>query len=108
MKLIAFEVALQALRELQPVLEQIRVHDAHLADQLFRAAKNAAGNLCEGERRQAGNKRRAWEIAHGEANEAMGWLLIAEACGYALDDAQVRRTMDRLLGLMWGLVHRRA
>ena len=48
----------------------------------------------------------AFETAHGEANEAMGWLKIAEACGYALDDAQVRRTLDRLLGLLWGLCHR--
>ena len=107
MKLVAFEVSIEVLRQLQPVLKQLRMHDAHLADQLFRAAKNAAGNLAEGERREAGNKRRAYETAQGEAREAMGWLKVADACGYALDDAQVRKTLDRLLGLIWGLLHKR-
>ena len=107
MKLIAFEVALDVIRQLQPIIQQIRVHDLHLADQLARAAKNTAANLSEGQRREAGNKRRAYETAHGEAREALGWLEIASACGFALDDADVRRTLDRLLGLLWGLNHPR-
>jgi four helix bundle protein len=105
MKLVAFEVSLQVVRQLQPVIAQIRMHDSHIAEQLARAAKNTSGNLAEGQRREAGNKRRAYENAHGEAREALGWLEVAEAAGMQLDDAEVRRTMDRLLGLLWGLTH---
>ena len=105
--LVAFEISIQVVRQLQPILAQLRMHDSHIADQLARAAKNTAGNLAEGQRREAGNKRRAYETAHGEAREALGWLEVASACGIQLDDAEVRRTMDRLLALLWGLTHRK-
>jgi four helix bundle protein len=103
MQLAAYTVSLEAIRQLRPIVEQIRVHDAHIADQLERAISNTAGNLCEGQRREGGNNRRAYEIAHGEAREALGWLEIASAWGYTVDDTQARRTLDRLLGLLWGL-----
>ena len=105
MKLVAFEVSLEVIRKLRPIVQQIKMHDAHIADQLRRAASNTAANLCEGQRRVAGNKRRAFEAAHGEAREALGWLEIAEAWGYAVDEGNVRSAMDRLLGLCWGLSH---
>ena len=107
MNLVAYEVSLVVVKQLRPVIEQLRGHDAHLADQLKRAISNTCGNLSEGQRREGGNKRRAYEIAHGEAREALGWLEVAKEWGYELDDAEVRRTMDRLLGLLWGLTHRK-
>ena len=107
MKLVAFEVALDVIRKLGPIVQQIKLHDAHLADQLKRAASNTAANLAEGQRREAGNKRRAFETANGEAREALGWLEIAAAWGYALDTDDVRRDLDRLLRLCWGLTHPR-
>jgi hypothetical protein len=61
--------------------------------------------LAEGQRRAAGNKGRAYETAHGEAREMLGCLDCALAWGYATDDAQARVTLDRLLGLCWGLTH---
>jgi four helix bundle protein len=70
--LIAYEVALEVIRKLRPVVEQIKMHDAHLADQLKRAATNTVANLAEGQRRKAGNKRRAYENASGEAREMLG------------------------------------
>ncbi|HSN20533.1 MAG TPA: four helix bundle protein [Usitatibacter sp.] len=98
-------VALDLIRQLRPIVEQIKMHDAHLADQLRRAATNTLANLAEGQRRAAGNKRRAYETAHGEAREMLGCLDCALAWGYATDDAQARVTLDRLLGLCWGLTH---
>ena len=108
MHLVAYEVCLDVIRQLKPIVEQLRQQDTHIADQLKRAIGSAAGNLAEGQRREAGNKRRAYEIAHGEAREALGWLDIAKQWGIELDDAAVRRTFDRLLGLMWGLTHPKA
>jgi hypothetical protein len=66
---------------------------------------NTVANLAEGQRRAAGNKRRAYENAHGEAREMLGCLDCALAWGYAPDDGVARATLDRLLGLCWGLTH---
>jgi len=103
--LIAYSVAISLVRRLRPIVEQIKMHDAHLADQLKRAATNTVANLAEGQRRTAGNKRRAFENAHGEAREMLGCLDCALAWGYATDDGAARATLDRLLGLCWGLTH---
>jgi len=101
--LVAFDVALEVINLLRPILKQIERHDSELAKQLKRSASNTAGNLAEGMCRQAGNKRRAYEIAHGEARETLGWLQIASAWGYTLDDRDVRIALDRLLRLLYGL-----
>jgi four helix bundle protein len=103
--LVAYTVAIDLVRQLRPIVEQIKVHDAHLADQLKRAATNTVANLSEGQRRAAGNKRRAYETAHGEAREMLGCLDCALAWGYAPDDGVARATLDRLLALCWGLTH---
>ena len=103
--LIAYQVALEVIRKLRPVVEQIKMHDAHLADQLKRAATNTVANLAEGQRRKAGNKRRAYETASGEAREMLGCLDCALAWGWTTDDAAARKELDRLLALCWGLIH---
>ena len=101
--LVAYQVALELIHKLRPIVEHIKMHDAHLADQLRRAATNTVANLAEGQRRAAGNKRRAFENAHGEAREMLGCLDCALAWGWATDDSDARKTLDRLLGLCWGL-----
>ena len=104
--LVAYQVALEVVTRFRPIVEEeIKQHDAHLANQLRRAATNTVANLAEGQRRSAGNKRRAYENAHGEAREMLGCLECALAWGYALDDARVRATLNRLLALCWGLSH---
>jgi four helix bundle protein len=103
--LIAYTVAPDLIRQLRPIVEQIKIHDAHLADQLKRAATNTLANLAEGQRRAGGNKRRAYENAHGEAREMLGCLDCVMAWGYAPEDSRARVTLDRLLALCWGLTH---
>jgi len=103
--LVAYQVALEVITQLRPIVLKVKQHDAHLADQLRRAATNTVANLAEGQRRVAGNKRRAYENAHGEAREMLGCLDCALAWGYVVDDARVRVTLDRLLALCWRLSH---
>jgi len=62
-------------------------------------------NLAEGQRRKAGNKRQSFEIAHGEAFEILGALDAALAWGWCTDATSARATLDRLLGLLWGLTN---
>jgi len=103
--LVAYHVALEVIRKLRPVVVQIKKYDSHLADQLQRAGSNTVANLAEGQHRKAGNKRRAYENASGEAREMLGCLDCAAAWGWVTDDAEARRELDRLLALCWGLTH---
>jgi four helix bundle protein len=77
--LFAYEVAVELITDLRPIIDVIKRHDAHLADQLSRAATNTVANLAEGQRRLKGNKQRAYENAHGEAREMLGCLDCAQA-----------------------------
>ena len=103
--LIAYEVALEVVRELRPLVEQIRKHDSNLAKQLVDAANSTVQNLAEGARHRGGNKRARFDIAHGEANEMKGSLDVALAWGYIKDDSAARAKLRRLLALCWGLTN---
>ncbi len=103
--LIAYEVALEVVRELRPLVEQIRKHDNNLAKQLVDAANSTVQNLAEGARHRGGNKRARFDIAHGEANEMKGSLDVARAWGYITDDTAARAKLRRLLALCWGLTN---
>jgi len=101
--LIAYQVAIEVVKELRPIVEQIRKHDSTLARQLVDAVNSTVQNLAEGEAHRGGNKRAKYDIAHGEANEVKGSLDLALAWGYIADDSAVREKLRRLLALCWGL-----
>ena len=101
--LIAYQVALEVVRELRPLVEKIRKHDSTLAKQLVDAASSTVQNIAEGERHRAGNKRLKYDIAFGEANEVKGSLDLAIAWGYIVDNGAARAKLMRLHALLWGL-----
>jgi four helix bundle protein len=106
MALVAYEVAIDLVRDLRPLVEQIRKHDNTLAKQLVDAMNSTVQNLSEGAVHRGGNKRAKFEIAHGEANEVKGSLELALAWGYIADDGRgdaARAKLRRLLALCWGL-----
>lgn len=103
--LIAYEVALELIRKLRPIVEQVRFHNNECAQQLHDAASNCVHNLGEGQRKRDGNKRLAYERAHGEAREVLAALDVAAAWGWCIDDREARAVLDRLLALCWGLTH---
>ena len=104
-KLVAYQVAVELITELRPIVERLAKRDSNLADQMRRAATSVVANLAEGQRREKGNKQRAYEIAHGEAREVLGCLDCAHAWGWIEGDDAARAKLDRLLGLCWGLTH---
>ena len=103
--LVAYQVALEVVTELRPLVEQIRKHDNNLAKQLVDAMNSTVQNLAEAEVHRGGNKRAKFDIAHGEANEVKASLDVALAWGYIADDLSARAKLRRLLALCWGLTH---
>ena len=103
--LVAYEVALDLVRALRPVVAQLRKHSAEAADQVERAASSIVLNLSEGERRGGRDPRRFFAMAHGSAGEIRGALDLAGAWGWPVECEEARALLDRELRLLWGLTH---
>src|SRR4051812_34889383 len=104
--LVAYDVALDLVRALRPVVAELRKYSPEAADQVERAANSIVLNLAEGDRRRGRDPRRFWDMAHGSAGEIRGALDLADAWGWEVDSAQARALLDRELGLLWGLTRR--
>jgi four helix bundle protein len=104
--LVAYDVALDLVRALRPVVAQLRKYSPEAADQVERAASSIVLNIAEGGRRHGRDPRRFWDMAHGSAGEIRGALDLADAWGWQVDSAQARVLLDRELGLLWGLTRR--
>lgn len=100
---VAYEVALELLRALAPVVEQIRQNSADLADQIVRAGSSITLNLSEGSGRRGRDRKRFFQFAHGSAKEIRGALDTAVAWGWRVDAERARALLDRELALLWGL-----
>ena len=104
--LVAYDVALDLVRALRPVVVQLRKHSPEAADQVERAASSIVLNLAEGSRRNGRDPRRFYAMAHGSAGEIRGALDLADAWGWQVESEQARTLLDRELGLLWGLTRR--
>ena len=104
--LVAYDVALDLVRALRPVVAQLRKHSAEAADQVERAASSIVLNIAEGGRRHGRDPRRFFHIAHGSAGEIRGALDLADAWGWQVESRHARALLDRELGLLWGLTRR--
>src|SRR5215468_12225354 len=104
--LVAYEVALDLVRALRPVVAQLRNHSSEAADQVERAASSIVLNIAEGDRRHGRDPRRFFDMAHGSAGEICGALDLADAWGWQVESSQARALLDRELGLLWGLTRR--
>ena len=102
---ISYEVSLQLIGELRDVMPAIKRADRNLADQIGRAATSVSLNLAEGRARSGGDQRRFYEIARGSAAEVRAALAIGVAWGWIEQPDAILATVDRLMGLLWGLTH---
>jgi four helix bundle protein len=103
---VAYDVALDLIRALRPVVTQLRTYSPDAADQIERAGSSIVLNLAEGARRHGRDPRRFFAMAHGSAGEIRGALDLADAWGWQVESAQARLLLDRELGLLWGLTRR--
>ena len=105
---IAYDVSLDLIRQLRVVMPTIKRADRNLADQIGRAATSVALNLSEGRCRSGGDQRRFYEIAYGSAGEVRAALAVGVAWGWLDDRAELLATLDRLMGLLWGVTRARS
>ena len=100
---VAYQVALELIRALCPVVVQLRCYDANAADQVVRAGTSITLNLGEGARRGGKDGKRFYRMARGSAGEILAALDTADAWGWRVETAAARKLLDRQLALLWGL-----
>ena len=104
---VVYNVALELVRALRPIVNELRTHSSNIADQIERAGTSLVLNLGEGNRRAGKDRRRFFVMAQGSASEVLAALDVADAWGWVVDAQAVRALLDRERALLWGLVHPR-
>jgi four helix bundle protein len=101
------EVALEAVRAVKPVIDQIAKHDPESAGQLRRSAGSVPRHIAEARERGGRDRTYRYGVARGEAGEsvvtirtAIGW----DHCSEALA-APSLALFDRVRAMLWRLTH---
>jgi four helix bundle protein len=98
-----YDVVLETLRAMKPVVAKIAEHDADLARQLRRAATSVLLNLAEGTGCRAGTRRQRYHDALGSARESAACLDAADALGYCAIDPALRDRLERIAATLTNL-----
>ena len=92
-----YDVVIEILRGLRPVIVRVEKHDRDLARQLRRASASIALNVSEGSGSRGGTRRERYCNALGSARETTSCLDVAEALGYLEGiDATLRDRLDHV------------
>jgi four helix bundle protein len=102
---VTYEVSLEMVAAIRPILELVGARDRNLADQMRRAASSVPMNLAEGAERAGRDKSHSYRIASGSAKELRAALQIATAWGYIRENEarSALELLDRLGALLWRL-----
>ena len=109
MSLIVYDVALEMVTAIRPLIDCIARRDRSLAQQLRRSASSVALNIGEAAHSRGGNQPARFQDAAGSASETRAALKVAAAWGYIghTEQAKLDGVLDRILAMLWGLTHRR-
>jgi four helix bundle protein len=99
-----YNVVLEGLKQLQPVLRRIELRDRDLARQLRRCSCSVALNLGEGMYSRGHNRNARYHNALGSARETLSCLEVAVVCSYVHRDACLHDQLDRIVGTLVKLV----
>ena len=96
-----YDVVLELIREVRPLLEAIGRKDPDLERQCRRALSSIALNISEGTYSQGRNRIARYHNAMGSAREALACFETAEALGYVASVDAVRALFDHILGTLF-------
>jgi four helix bundle protein len=101
-----YEVILDVLRMLVPVIDEIELRDKDLARQLRRAGPSIALNTAEGSGSSGGTRRARYASASGSAQETGSCLDTAIAMGYVESvKPELLEKLDHVRAVLWKLSH---
>ena len=102
-----YDVILQLIAELRPLVEKLRQRDRDQALQLKRAANSTLANVAEGSRRQGRDRLQHWNIAAGSAGEVRVQIEAAMTWGDLEPDGTqtALELLDRSLAMLWRMTH---
>ena len=108
MAFIAYDLTLQMLGKLKPLIEQVRRQDRSLADQMQRAGQSTFLNIAEGRSARGRNEVAKFQLALTECRETRAALQLSVAWGYIRGAAatEVDTELDQVAAMLWTLVHR--
>ena len=96
-----YDVTLEVLRGMRPLMEQIGRHDRSLEDQARRAAASVALNIAEGSGSRGKNRGLRYSTALGSARETRACLQVAGALGYVESvDAGLLDHLDHVIATL--------
>jgi four helix bundle protein len=104
-RFIAYELAIDLVRQLREPLAAIRRHDPDLAKQATRALASVPLNVAEANGRAGRDRLHHFRIALGSLRELGAALDVAAAFGW-LASAPLVAERDRLCGVLYGLQRR--
>ena len=110
MALIVYDLALQMLRRIKPLIDKVARHDRNLADQMHRSAQSSFLNLAEARSARGRNEVAKFTVALCETRETRAAVAVAVAWGYVTEaESQPSDAdLDRMGAMLWGLTHKRA
>ena len=102
-----YDVVLELIAELRPLLERLRQRDRDQALQLKKAANSVLANIAEGSRRQGRDRLQCWNIAAGSAAEVRVQIEAALAWGDLEQHLATHALslLDRALAMLWRMTH---
>ncbi len=108
MAFIVYDLTLQMLCKLKPLVEQVRRQDRSLADQMQRAGQSTFLNIAEGQSARGKNEAAKLQVALSECREARAALKLSVAWGYLREAASAGADddLDQISAILWTLVHR--
>ncbi len=100
-----YETALEVIRLLRPVREELKRHDPHLAEQLTDASNGVAQCIAEGSYSRGRNRHSLYHRALGSAKESGACLDIALANGYLESiDPRIRAGVSSICAVLYTIV----
>jgi four helix bundle protein len=99
-----YNVILETLEMLQPVVRRIEMRDRDLGRQLRRASCSVALNVAEGMYSRGGNRQVRYHTALGSARETLSCLEIAQRSCAVAPSGALHAQLNQIIGTLVKLV----